>query len=84
MLTGQSVHADWTEAVQLTWRPYGDVAPADVAGDVADSGWLTVSELYGDTWHHFGRMVGCHVAQSRAATWHPFIGYWLLFGCSKF
>jgi hypothetical protein len=35
MLTGQSVHADWTEVVQLMWRPYGDVAPADMAGDVA-------------------------------------------------
>jgi hypothetical protein len=27
-----------------------------------------------DTWHLFGQMVWCHVAQAWAATWHPVIG----------
>jgi hypothetical protein len=30
-----------------------------------------VGESGTDTWHLSGRMIGCHVAQSRAATWHP-------------
>jgi hypothetical protein len=25
----------------------------------------------------FGQVIGCHVAQSWAATWHPGISYWL-------
>jgi hypothetical protein len=47
--------------------------------------WLTwqsllddVDELYVDTWHTCGRMLGCHVAQSRAATWHPGFDYLVL------
>jgi hypothetical protein len=26
----------------------------------------------------FGQLIECHVAQSWAATWHPFIGFWFV------
>jgi hypothetical protein len=42
----------------------------DAASDVDQ--WAT------DTWQFTGQMIGCHVAQSWAATWHPGIG--LYFG----
>jgi hypothetical protein len=37
------------------------VAPADVAGDVADSYWLMVVESHGDTWHI--------ISEWKGATW---------------
>jgi hypothetical protein len=43
-----------------------------------------VGESVADTWHLSGRMIGCHVAQSRAATWHPGTGCWFMVGLSKF
>jgi hypothetical protein len=59
-----------------------DVA-VDMVGDVAIIDWLLVGKLYGDTCHLVGRMLGHHVAQSRTATWHPFIGCWCLCGLLK-
>jgi hypothetical protein len=47
------------------------------AGDVAVIYWHILGESFVDTWQLFGQMIGCHVAQSWAATWHPGIG---LFG----
>jgi hypothetical protein len=56
---------------RMTSASYGD----DVAGlrvsDVAETRGSDVGESGADTWHRSGRMIGCHVAQSRAATWHP-------------
>jgi hypothetical protein len=45
-----------------------------------------VGESGTDTWHLSGRMIGCHVAQSRAATWHPGFcqyGYVKSFGVAR-
>jgi hypothetical protein len=48
----------------MTWQAYVSVTWQETRGsDVGESG--------ADTWHRSGRMIGCHVAQSRAATWHP-------------
>jgi hypothetical protein len=47
-------------------------------GDVADY-WLVDSLVEWESRHValFGQVIGCHVAQSWAATWHPGIGYCL-------
>jgi hypothetical protein len=58
---------------RLTWQ--ADAALTGPYGDyVASFDWMTADELDCDTWHIRGRMEGCHVAQSRAATWHPYFG----------
>jgi hypothetical protein len=73
MLTGQSVQSvrmlTWHDRT-LTWRPYNDVA----CGDVASICWLTVGRMTSRHVALCGQMIGCHVAQSWAATWHPGIG----------
>ena len=60
---------------RLTWQnPYDDVEK--VTWKFFD--WLAVGRI--SLWHvaSYGQMAWCHVAQSWAATWHPFIGFGLL------
>jgi hypothetical protein len=52
--------------------------------DVAIVVCWQLDELNCDTWHYNGRIKRCHVAQSRAATWHPIISGWLLVWLLKF
>jgi hypothetical protein len=58
----------------------------DVASDVGQVAVDKWHDLVGgpircDTWQFCWQMIGCHVAQSRAATWHPRIGSLVM--CSK-
>jgi hypothetical protein len=62
MLTVQSVQADVADPYDRT------------CGDMADSGWQTLDESCVRHVAVFWSMIGCHVAQSWAATWHPGIG----------
>jgi hypothetical protein len=62
MLTVQSVQADVAEPYDRT------------CGDVASICWLTVGRMGSRHVAFRWLMVRCHVAQSWAATWHPFIG----------
>jgi hypothetical protein len=57
----------------------------DVAGDEAVRRLTSgrhVDQCVTDTWQFSGQMIGCHVAQSWAATWHPGIGLYGL--CQNF
>jgi hypothetical protein len=53
------------------------------ASDVARMTWQHVVQSDVDTWQFCWQMIGCHVTQSRAATWHPGIGLLVLVDCSK-
>jgi hypothetical protein len=59
MLTVQSVQADVAESYDRT------------CGDVAVYYWMTGGRMGSRHVALFERVVGCHVAQSGAATWHP-------------
>jgi hypothetical protein len=59
---------------RMTWRPYSQRG----MDDVAVGGSLTVDESCFDTWLLTGQIIGCHVAQWRAATWHPGFGLLVL------
>jgi hypothetical protein len=63
MLTVQSVQADVAGSYDRT------------CGDVENICWLTVGQMGIRHVAYLWLMVRCHVAQSWAATWHPFIGF---------
>jgi hypothetical protein len=74
MMTGQYGFRRGDDVARLTGH---------TTSDVARMTWQHVVQSDVDTWQFCWQMIGCHVAQSRAATWHPGIGYW--FGlCQKF
>jgi hypothetical protein len=58
---------------QDDWQYDSDVAN-DAAVDVAARGPIGCRHV-AVCW----QMIGCHVAQSRAATWHPGIGFGLVY-----
>jgi hypothetical protein len=62
MLTVQSVQADVAELYDRT------------CGDVALNYCMTIGRMGDQHVALFGQVIGCHMAQSWAATWHPSIG----------
>jgi hypothetical protein len=58
--------------------PYDDVVELNGKGKITEVAfiyWLIVGQMLLRHVAVVGQMVRCHVAQSWAATWHPFIGY---------
>jgi hypothetical protein len=55
----------------VTWQGRGKLRGKDDVA-VRQVTWLIdVDQSDVDTWHFDWHVIGCHVAQSRAATWHP-------------
>jgi hypothetical protein len=65
MLTVQSVQSVQADVAE----PYGRTC-----GDVVVNYCMTIGRMGGRHVAQFGQVIGCHVAQSWAATWHPNIG----------